>query len=428
MLLITIAALTLLALCNYVISGRKLLYPPVVLCLVWAGTLLMILLAGDFFYPISSDTLCIFILGSAAFSAGASLVSRFHAARAPSQQTFQISDASNRLLTVAVIAILLMCPLFYYRVASVAGGYGAPTFLMTARMAMLDLAEKGQDSFFTNMASLSIMISLIAFNESDRGRWRAALALTASLFLNVMTGARSGIVVLTLSCIAVDWVKVNRVRWKFVLSAALLFVLSFAVMAFYLHKGVGNGDSLGEDLSEAGHQLVLYAAGGPVGFDVVVRNPSVIPHNWQVDHFFLAVLKAAGVDVEMPSQHSEFVNLGPNGLSGNVFTMYFAYFDWGLAGMMFLLFFAGIAASAVFRHALVHGGISTLVFSTFFTATVLSTFSEFFYRGLGSPLRMFLVAWVIYSSPHYLRAFRRMVWKASQAYVAEAGVTGSVAL
>lgn len=416
MLLFTVIALFVLAFCNYVICRRKLFHPPVVLCFVWAGILLLVWLSGDFFYPVSSDTLFIFLLGSAAFSAGGALLATFERKTIPRQ----ISPASNYLLTIAVVLLVLMAPLFYYRVASAAGGYGAPTFLMTARMAMLDLAEKGQDTFFTNVASLSIMVGLMAFNEREHGKLRAAVALLTSFFLNVITGGRSGIVVLVLGCIAVDWIKLRRIRWKFVSTAAAIFLLSFGTMAFFLHKGVGSGASLEDDMAAAGRQVVLYAAGGPVGFDAVVRNPSVIPHNWQVDHFFLALLKAAGFDVEIPPQHADFINLGPDSLEGNVFTMYFAYLDWGTAGMMLLLFVAGLITTLVFRLALANGGISTLVYSTLFTAMVLSVFGEFFYRGLGSPLRMLLFGWFMYESPKLLKSFRSLMGGAAESYLQDA--------
>ncbi|MGH9569425.1 MAG: O-antigen polymerase, partial [Candidatus Angelobacter sp.] len=156
---------------------------------------------------------------------------------------------------------------------------------------------------------------------------------------------------------------------------------------------------------------------GPVGFGEVIKQPNLVPHNWQVDHFVLQVAKKLGADVEVPSQHSEFVALGPGGLIGNVYTMYFGYMDWGLTGMMLLLFVAGLVITVIFRHALVNPRTPVLVYTILFIQTTLSVFSENFYRGVGTTLRMFLFAWTIYNAPAWLQRFRRVMAQAASAHL-----------
>lgn len=413
MLFFTITALTVLALCNYVISGYKLLYPPVALCSVWVLDLFLVWRSAGFLYPISNDALFFFLFGSIAFSMGAAAVSRF----APQGAAVAASPGPDKLITWAVVLLFAIAPIFYYRLASVAGGYGAPTFLMSARMAILDLAEAGKNTFFDTVGSTSILIALIAFNEREKGKVRAAVAIFLAFVLNVMTGGRAELVFLALGCICIDWIKIRRMRWNLALPILLFFLVSFGTMAFFLHKGVGPGDSAGEALSAAGKQVVLYSAGGPVGFGEVIKQPNLVSHNWQVDHFILQVAKKLGADVEVPSQHSEFVTLGPGGLIGNVYTMYFGYMDWGLAGMMLLLFVAGLVITVIFQHALVNPRTPVLVYAILFTQTVLSVFSENFYRGVGTTLRMFLFAWTIYNAPAWLQRFRRVMAQAASAHL-----------
>src|SRR5713101_7235462 len=64
MLFLTISALSALALVNYRIGGKALFYPPVVLCSVWAADLVLVWIAGGFFYPLSPETLLIFCVDS----------------------------------------------------------------------------------------------------------------------------------------------------------------------------------------------------------------------------------------------------------------------------------------------------------------------------------------------------------------------------
>jgi hypothetical protein len=189
-------------------------------------------------------------------------------------------------------------------------------------------------------------------------------------------------------------------------------------MAFFLHKGLSGNESAVDSAVAAGRQVVLYSAGGPVGFGEVVKQPNVVPHNWQVDHFLLQIAKKFGADVEVPSQHSEFVTLGPGGLVGNVYTMYFGYIDWGIPGMMLLLFAAGLVITLIFRNALFNPLTPVLVYTILFTQTILSIFSENFYRGVGTTLRMFLFAWTIYNAPRWLASYRRFVAGASEAELA----------
>ena len=421
MLPFTIAAFTVLALCNYVISGRKLLYPPAVLCAVWAIDLFMVWCSEGFFYRLSDQALYFFLFGGVAFSMGAAVVSRYQ----PKHPPLIASSASDKLVTWGVIALCALAPIFYYRLASAAGGYGAPTFLMSARMAMLDLAENGNDAFFDTISSASILIGLLAFNEREKSKRRAIVALALAFLLNAMTGGRAGLVFLALGCICIDWIKTRRLRWNLALPALLFFVVTFGTMAFFLHKGLSGNESALESAAAAGHQVVLYSAGGPVGFGEVVKQPNIVPHNWQVNHFLLQIAKKLGADVEVPSQHSEFVTLGPGGLVGNVYTMYFGYLDWGIPGMMLLLFAAGLVITLIFRNALFNPRTPVLVYTILFTQTVLSIFSENFYRGIGTTLRMFLFAWTIYNAPRWIAWFRHFVAGAAQAELSAAGIGSS---
>ena len=69
MILVAIAILSLMGLANYWI-GKRFLYPPAVFCTVWAAGLVLVRLAGNFFYPMADETLAIFCLGAFAVSMG----------------------------------------------------------------------------------------------------------------------------------------------------------------------------------------------------------------------------------------------------------------------------------------------------------------------------------------------------------------------
>src|SRR5579863_4359098 len=108
MLFLAILILTLLVFVNYIIGRRSIFYPPLVFCCVWAGTLVVIWIAGDFYYPLLPETLLIFACGGLAFSVGSALALGLPPLRLRNEQAF--SRSSNRILGVLLLLVLLGTP------------------------------------------------------------------------------------------------------------------------------------------------------------------------------------------------------------------------------------------------------------------------------------------------------------------------------
>src|SRR5258708_19677632 len=111
MLPVIILTIGLLAFANYRIGGKAAFYPPVAFCGVWCAALGLCWVAGDFFYPVSAETLAIFLCGCVAFSIG-SWLAFLHPANPPAQPV-GISQTSNRFFSVAVQFLVISAPLFY---------------------------------------------------------------------------------------------------------------------------------------------------------------------------------------------------------------------------------------------------------------------------------------------------------------------------
>src|SRR5258708_4771270 len=111
MLSVTILAVGLLAFANYRIGGKSAFYPPVVFCGVWGVVLALCWAAGDFFYPLSVESVSIFLCGCVAFSIGSWLAFLVPGQR-PAQPA-EISKTSNRIITVLVVVLIIAAPLCY---------------------------------------------------------------------------------------------------------------------------------------------------------------------------------------------------------------------------------------------------------------------------------------------------------------------------
>jgi len=403
MLPIAILTLLTMAALNYCLA-RRLFYPPVIFCLVWAFDLTLILLTGDFFYPLSDKTLAIITFGSAAFSFGSAI-----AFFMPTRQTQipYVPTASNKVLNWLLAAAVLGLPVFYHWIADITAGSGA-TNVLAIRTAIVALGNGGdiESSFYENVSTFAMAVVTIACLES--GRMRKILAVLVGILMTLLSGGRYAIAMLMLSAFFLDWLRSGKVRWRLIVPAVFFFTIIFGVMAVYLgHGDTSQESSLAENAGSALKLVALYASGPLVAFDRVVRDPGIIPHSWQIDRAVLLVLNKFGFHFNVPTIFAEYVAVGQGGNLQNAYTLYFAYYDWGLSGMMLLAAIVGFCTTWLFRRALAGHRIAAVLCAYFIAECVLGIFNENFFLGLNYIVKLAALSWVVYSLPVYWKKFRR---------------------
>ena len=209
---------------------------------------------------------------------------------------------------------------------------------------------------------------------------------------------------LTMSLVCIDWINNRRLRWRPLAAMLLSLMLIFGAMAIALQKGEARADAtLAENFVPVAEGVVLYAGGGIVAFDRVVRDPSSVPHNWQITRVFFQVANNLGARLEVPPLHAEYADVGPDGLSQNVYTMYFAYYDLGIAGMMLTVAVLGFAATLLYRKALKGDKVLTIVYGFVFGSLLLSPYSETLFMGLNFGVKIWAIAWLVYEGPSRIR-------------------------
>ena len=187
----TIAVLGSMALANYWI-GRRFLYPPVVFCFVWSADLLLVRLAGSFFFPIADDTLVVFCLGALAISVGSAI-----GLLIPQQTARQCRPASTKatdvILNCSLLIVVFSSPFVVLWIADLASNFDAATFLLAARMAMVDVYQSGDPStsLYGNIVTLAIIVAMIAFLQNEGRKTRASIAIATAFFLNIAGGSKS---------------------------------------------------------------------------------------------------------------------------------------------------------------------------------------------------------------------------------------------
>jgi oligosaccharide repeat unit polymerase len=406
MLPVTVLAIGLLAFANYRIGGKAAFYPPVVFCGVWCAALALCWVAGDFFYPLSAESMAIFLCGCVTFSIGSWLA--FLIPMRPSAQPAGISKTSNRIITLLVVIVVIAAPLWYRWLVNYSSDSGGTNYLRAVYVVLSEDANQknGAVSFLLNFVVFADVIALIAFLERDYSKKRAAFAIISTFVLNVMTGGRSGFTMFIFGLICLDWLRTRRIRWKMMIATAAFLFAATSVVAVYVQKGDARPDaSIGENLSPVMEVFVTYAAGGPVAFDQLVRDPNIVPVNWSVDRFFLQTLNKFGADFDVPDIKAAFVTVGPHGVNINVYTCYFAYWDTGKPGMMALILFFGFIVAWSYRRAIMGRKTAAIMYSYLFAAILLTIYYEPFFFNINTLLKVYIACWVLYELPLWVPRF-----------------------
>ena len=405
MLPLSILILALLAVGNFLLS-KKVLFPPVVFCSVWAADLVIVWLAGDFFYKIRY-ALTLYCLGAFVFSIGAAacLVFRLRGPRS-------VACCNQRLLSCMVGLTVVSVPFLYRWISSGTDVHGfSGTIFALARQFMLTTQEEGggfQFTLYSNLAAFSIPVAMLAFAESEYSKKRAAVAIVASVAMNVLIGGRAGLAILVLCCFCIHVLTGHKITIKSLAVLVLSGAFILGVMAVVLSKGdTATSSGLSETASAVKDQAYLYVAGGAVGFDDIVNRPSVIPHNWNIWRFPLQLASALGFKTEIPPLHAEYDALGPHGLIGNVYTLYFAYVDLGTIGTLGVLMFLGAICGFYFSRAIAGHRVSLMVYAMMFSGLALSISGEYFFMGIPFLVRTASLTWIAYDLSPVSAAHRR---------------------
>src|SRR5262249_25600945 len=249
MILLGIVILALLAVVNYRLGGKGLFHPAVVFCSVWAADLLLIWIVGDFFYPLSIETLCIFVGGALVFSLGSTLA--FFHPLLNFQRRGRPQRASNGVLNASLLLVCCMAPFAIHWLLGAVSAHPGQNLMVSIARVILDesLQQDRGYSLFQNVIFLFNIIAIISFQEKRDHPGRAFLTLSFATVLSAVAGGRSAFIYLLLSAVWLDWIANRRIRWKLSMVLGALLVVLVGATGMYLGKGEASPDaSLAENL------------------------------------------------------------------------------------------------------------------------------------------------------------------------------------
>ena len=394
MLLLITLIFSVLAYVNYRLSGKALIYPPVAFCAIWAFDLFLAWVVGDFFYPMLAKTLGIFLCGGLVFSLGCWAAILMPELNPPAKPAFHLS--SDRIITLFFFIVVIGAPFFcrwIFGLVSANGGTGA--FLLLARMSIIE--EMGKNLTFTVFGTLSeiaLIVALMAFYERAHHPKRAVLAITMSLGMGILLGQKVGPLSLVVGMICIEWIRTRRINWKFLVVLLLIFVTATGTIELYVHVG---GDSLQEKVVPVFQNFVLYASGGMIGFDRVVRDPNIVPGINPFYVIYQRILRRLGMYEQIP-EVAEFVAIGPHSLVENVYTMYWEYLFLGYLGAILFTGLIGFLLTLIFKRAMQGGKICIFLYAFLFRGVVFAPFTDYFLN-LYFLFKVLILVWFVYSFP-----------------------------
>lgn len=412
MLIIVFTALFLLAALNYYL-GRSFFYPAFAYCAAWTIAVLCLLFSGDMFFPLSPETLSIFMWGAAAFSFGSAVGKAIPLSVRPSQ-----SFPPQKALNIAVTVFVLAFPFYLLWLVGLAADHPRELFLQSTRQSFIELIEMGPEKFtlkyvfFINLLTTTTMIAMIAWAEKKGHMKRAPIAVIVSVLYYLLTGGRSSIIQLLLALICIEWMTTKALRWKPMLISAACALLVFGIVASIVHPS-GEDLSVSEKASAASTEFIGYIGGPLVAFDRVVRQPNAIKHTPNAAAFFVETAAKIFPSIEVPSRLSQFVQTGPD-RQDNVFTIYFAYLDAGMPLACLLIAVQAFFLTLIYSFALAGNKTAIVMYAALLSCIAFSTFSDFLTGSINVMLKTYFCCWLFYSFPSAKARFGRMMAESSR--------------
>ncbi|MGH9720012.1 MAG: O-antigen polymerase [Bryobacteraceae bacterium] len=408
MLILIVLLLAALAVMNYRLA-HSLLYPPALYATLWSLFLLALFLSGNTFYPISGDTMTVYLVGAVAFSVGGLLI---HKRGMSSTQTGVNRRFVSMVLNGGLLLLVVALPFYWEYIQELAAASLSPDFWYGVRVESIARSEEWSKKSLSallleNISAGGILFALGAVADGARTRWqkiRLALLVTIALAYQLMMAASSAAVFMALAIIGIDAMRRRRLRIKAILVGSLILAVSFSAVAIYLNKGATRSDaSLLENVGSLVELFEWYALGGVVSFDRVVQQPGSIPAAWSIWRVFMQTANKFGAGFDVQPLHAEYTMISPT-MESNVYTIYFAYYpEYGLLGVMAIMVFLGAALTWIYRRAAAGNPKSILLYGLALAGMALSGFNEQFFITLNFWFKALVFGLVLYRLPAFFR-------------------------
>jgi len=405
LILITISLILLLFINLYI--SKSYTYPPVVFTGIWAVYLFVLLIAGDMFYDLSTETLAIYYFGAVLFSIGG-IISFIIPVRNISNKKSRKIERDQFIsyaIKISIVILIIGLPFYWKKITDLYIQSGLNDFWYAVRRQTIINSQTSEYAFnlVNNLVPFSIIIGLVSYYEykmTNSYKIRTIIAVILALVYNLMTGGRSGAISFIFSLIGMELITTKKINFKRLFLFIIILLIVAGSIAVVIEKGdASKSKSIIENIPALEKDLVFYGVGGVVGFNHIVKDRNIIPSNGGVARFFLQTANNFGANYNIPSLHMDYLSISDN-MSTNVYTIYgYYYHDYGWPGVIFFMIFIGIMLTWIYRNAKYGKFVYIILYSYLFSGMLLSSHSEHFISSLNFIIKMLIVIIFIYDLP-----------------------------
>ena len=355
--------LVLIAVCNYIVNGRNILFPSVIVSGVFCiSTLLLVINKNIWEYEISIDTVILIYSAVLLFSIGATLSSKiltFSSKRRDKQYfkedccSLNISGFNMMWISMLCLGITLAYAYHQYKLAeSLGNSLGILGVVGTIRSQVLinpDVYQLGTlmnvgIAFGRAMGYICLFNIIIGFLCKDRNIKRYIIPAICLFINTVLSTGRSALITMTVACLFHIYIiqeergiqKFSKKMIKYILIGCIMFFAVFWLLGNLTRKsGVL---SLWDTIS-------IYAGSSILCLDDYIKQAHPISNVFGLKTFVgvYNILNKIGFSFPQGSNHAEFVYWQKGNYSSNIYTALFPYIqDFSILGAIILQFFIGL--------------------------------------------------------------------------------------
>lgn len=378
----TAVFLAILALLNYFIGKRRVLYPPLVYSVIWFLDEIVFEFSPIEVNEVHPITWIVISIGALVFSMGG-ILARLLPKTIYSSKVQELSHATQSRVGLLILSsiCLIGLPIMFHDVLQQGGGGGASEILARSRISYVELGEQGKSwgLVFGTLPAFSIAVAMLCLIE-DGGSlfWIAAIISAACC---ILTGGRSYLLQLFVSLATLHLLLRKKDRlgsaMKFIAIPFIIFMVLFAVLIFYDKDVSGFQGNTSAILTNF---FLAYIVVPISALDYVLMHSSEYLHAPHHSfEFILSLLRKSGVSVNMPNMDDSYVYVP---LPTNVYTIYKHYFtDYGIILAFIVVFMIGFIQSIFYNRACAGHKIALFLTGILAYPVVMSIFDDLYFAG-----------------------------------------------
>jgi oligosaccharide repeat unit polymerase len=389
----TAVFLATLAILNYFIGKRRVLYPPLVFSFVWFLDAIIFSLSPIFVSEVHPITWQVISVGALAFSAGGILIRLFPKSFCSAKVRVLSHPTNSRLSLIILLIICLIClPIMFRDVLQQGGGGSASEILARSRLSHVDMGDQGRSwgLVFGTLPAFSIAVAMLCLIEDGCNLFWISVVVSAACC--ILTGGRSYLLQLFVSLAAIHLLLKGKDRLisaiKFVATPFAIFICLFSALIFF-DKDVSGFE--GDTSAILTNFLLAYIVVPIPALDyVLTHSPEYTNAPHHSFEFILLLLNKFGVPVNVPNMADAYVYVP---LPANVYTIYKFYVtDYGLYLAFVVVFIIGFIQTGIYYRAIAGHKVALFIAALLVYPVVMSIFDDLFFAG---GFMLILKSWLI---------------------------------